>query len=117
MGKQALVAKKALYEAKKVELSLESYEAQIEAEVAAARKEIEAKYAGYLKREYEDIKVFKRDEELKIRDDIDYNKIGGLSNEMVQRFNSVRPKTIGEASRISGVTPAAITAILGYLKK
>lgn len=45
MGKQALVAKKALYEAKKVELSLESYEAQIEAEVAAARKEIEAKYA------------------------------------------------------------------------
>lgn len=79
--------------------------------------EIEAKYAGYLKREYEDIKVFKRDEELKIRDDIDYNKIGGLSNEMVQRFNNVRPKTIGEASRISGVTPAAITAILGYLKK
>lgn len=79
--------------------------------------EIEAKYAGYLKREYEDIKVFKRDENLKIRDDIDYTRIGGLSNEMVQRFNNVRPKTIGEASRISGVTPAAITAILGYLKK
>jgi tRNA uridine 5-carboxymethylaminomethyl modification enzyme len=79
--------------------------------------EIEAKYAGYLKREYEDISVFKRDENLKIRDDIDYKKIGGLSNEMVQRFNTVRPKTIGEASRISGVTPAAVTAILGYLKK
>ena len=79
--------------------------------------EIEAKYAGYLKREYEDIKVFKRDENLKIREDIDYGKIGGLSNEMVQRFNAVRPKTIGEASRISGVTPAAVTAILGYLKK
>lgn len=79
--------------------------------------EIEAKYAGYLKREYEDINVFKRDEGLKIRDDLDYSKIGGLSNEMVQRFNAVRPKTIGEASRISGVTPAAVTAILGYLKK
>lgn len=79
--------------------------------------EIEAKYAGYLKREYEDIKVFKRDENLKIREDIDYGKIGGLSNEMVQRFNAVKPKTIGEASRISGVTPAAVTAILGYLKK
>ncbi len=79
--------------------------------------EIEAKYAGYLKREYEDINVFKRDENLKIREDIDYSKIGGLSNEMVQRFNAVRPKTIGEASRISGVTPAAVTAILGYLKK
>lgn len=79
--------------------------------------EIEAKYAGYLKREYEDIKVFKRDENLKIREDIDYEKIGGLSNEMVQRFKAVHPKTIGEASRIPGVTPAAITAILGYLKK
>ncbi|MCQ2735030.1 MAG: tRNA uridine-5-carboxymethylaminomethyl(34) synthesis enzyme MnmG [Alphaproteobacteria bacterium] len=78
--------------------------------------EIDAKYSGYLKREYEDIKVFKRDENLQIRDDIDYSKIGGLSTEMVQRFEAVRPKTIGEASRIIGVTPAAITAILGYIK-
>ena len=78
--------------------------------------EINAKYAGYLKREYEDIAVFKRDENLKIRDDIDYTKIGGLSTEMVQRFSTVRPKTIGEASRITGVTPAAVTAILGYIK-
>ena len=78
--------------------------------------EIDAKYSGYLKREYEDIKVFKRDENLKIRDDIDYSKIGGLSTEMVQRFTTVKPKTIGEASRITGVTPAAVTAILGYLK-
>ncbi|MEE6207040.1 MAG: tRNA uridine-5-carboxymethylaminomethyl(34) synthesis enzyme MnmG [Alphaproteobacteria bacterium] len=78
--------------------------------------EIDAKYSGYLKREYEDIKVFKRDENLKIRDDIDYSKIGGLSTEMVQRFTAVKPKTIGEASRITGVTPAAVTAILGYIK-
>ncbi|MBR1840537.1 MAG: tRNA uridine-5-carboxymethylaminomethyl(34) synthesis enzyme MnmG [Alphaproteobacteria bacterium] len=78
--------------------------------------EIDAKYSGYLKREYEDIKVFKRDENLRIRDDIEYSKIGGLSTEMVQRFEAVRPKTIGEASRITGVTPAAITAILGYIK-
>ena len=78
--------------------------------------EIDAKYSGYLKREYEDIKVFKRDENLKIRDDIDYGKIGGLSTEMVQRFTAVKPKTIGEASRITGVTPAAVTAILGYIK-
>lgn len=78
--------------------------------------ETEAKYSGYLKREYEDIEVFKRDENLQIRDDIDYGKIGGLSAEMVQRFTKVRPKTIGEASRITGVTPAAVTALLGYLK-
>ena len=78
--------------------------------------EIDAKYSGYLKRECEDIEVFKRDENLKIRDDIDYNKIGGLSTEMVQRFTRVKPKTIGEASRITGVTPAAVTALLGYIK-
>ena len=79
--------------------------------------EIDAKYSGYLKREYEDIAVFKRDENLQIRDDIDYAKIGGLSTEMIQRFTAVKPKTIGEAARIKGVTPAAVTAILGYLKK
>lgn len=79
--------------------------------------EIDAKYSGYLKREYEDIVVFKRDENLQIRDDIDYSKIGGLSTEMIQRFTAVKPKTIGEAARIKGVTPAAVTAILGYLKK
>ena len=79
--------------------------------------EIDAKYSGYLKREYEDIAVFKRDENLEIKEDIDYSKIGGLSTEMIQRFSMVRPKTIGEAARIRGVTPAAVTAILGYLKK
>lgn len=79
--------------------------------------EIDAKYAGYLKREYEDIAVFKRDENFQIRDDIDYSKIGGLSTEMIQRFTAVKPKTIGEAARIKGVTPAAVTAILGYIKK
>jgi len=79
--------------------------------------EINARYAGYLKREMEDIAVFKRDENLLIRDDINYEKIGGLSTEMVQRFSQVRPKTIGEASRIPGVTPAAVTAIIGYLRK
>ena len=95
---------------------LDEYSKNVEEKIFE-QVEIEAKYAGYLKREYEDINVFKRDEGLKIRDDLDYTKIGGLSNEMVQRFNAVRPKTIGEASRISGVTPAAVTAILGYLKK
>ena len=87
-------------------VSAESYE-QIE---------IEARYSGYIKRQLADIEVFKKDENLKLRDDIDYNKIGGLSREMVAKLSKVRPATIGEASRISGVTPAAITALLGYLK-
>ena len=79
--------------------------------------EIESRYAGYIKRQMADIEVFKKDENLKLRDDIDYHKIGGLSREMVDKLSRVRPATIGEASRIPGVTPAAITAILGYLKK
>ncbi len=79
--------------------------------------EIEARYAGYIKRQMADIEVFKKDESLKIREDVDYHKIGGLSNEMVFKLDKVRPQTIGEASRIPGVTPAAITALLGYLKK
>ncbi len=79
--------------------------------------EIEAKYAGYIKRQLADIEVFKKDENLKIKDDIDYSKIGGLSREMVAKLSKVRPATIGEASRIPGVTPAAITAILGHLKR
>ncbi len=78
--------------------------------------EIESRYAGYIKRQLADIEVFKKDENLKLRDDIDYHKIGGLSREMTDRLSKIRPTTIGEASRITGVTPAAITAILGYLK-
>ena len=78
--------------------------------------EIEAKYSGYIKRQLADIEVFKKDENLHLRDDIDYSKIGGLSREMVAKLSKVRPSTIGEASRIPGVTPAAITAILGHLK-
>lgn len=77
---------------------------------------IEAKYAGYMKRQNSDIEVFKKDEGIKIRKDINYTKIGGLSREMVSKLDKVRPETIGEASRISGVTPAAIMAILGYMK-
>ena len=79
--------------------------------------EIEARYAGYIKRQMADIEVFKKDENLKLKEDIDYSKIGGLSREMVAKLSKVKPSTIGEASRIPGVTPAAITAILGYVKK
>ncbi len=78
---------------------------------------IESKYAGYMKRQASDIEVFKKDEAIKIKSDIDYSKIGGLSREIVAKLNKMRPSTIGEASRISGVTPAAIIAILGYMKK
>lgn len=78
--------------------------------------EIEAKYRGYLQRQESDIAAFRKDEAMKIPADINYKKIGGLSNEVVMRLNKVRPETLGAASRISGVTPAAVTAVLGYVK-
>lgn len=79
--------------------------------------EVEAKYSGYLKRQMADIQIFKKDENLRLRDDIDYGSIGGLSREMVFKLTKVRPSTIGEASRIPGVTPAAIMAILAYVNR
>ena len=78
--------------------------------------EIESKYSGYMRRQMADIEVFKKDENIKLSPDLDYSKIGGLSNEIVAKLTKIRPATLGEASRISGVTPAAIMAILGYLK-
>jgi len=86
-------------------------------EKAVEQIEIESTYAGYMKRQLSDIEVFKKDESLKIREDIDYTKIGGLSREIVSKLSKVKPSTIGEASRIPGMTPAAIIAVLGYLKK
>ncbi len=78
---------------------------------------IESTYQGYMKRELADIEVFKKDESLKIREDLDYALIGGLSREVVAKLSKVRPATIGEASRIPGITPAAIMAVLGYIKR
>ena len=78
---------------------------------------IESTYKGYIKRQMADNEVFKKDEGLKIKEDIDYTKIGGLSREIVSKLTKVKPSTIGEASRIPGMTPAAIMAVLGYIKK
>jgi tRNA uridine 5-carboxymethylaminomethyl modification enzyme len=79
--------------------------------------EIEAKYSGYLKRIDADIKAFKKDEALELPDNIDYRKIGSLSNEIVQKLEKARPSNLGMASRIQGVTPAAVIALLRYVKK
>ena len=78
---------------------------------------IEGKYAGYLKRQAADIAIFKKEEELKIPKGIDYSKIGGLSREVVFKLNKILPDNIGMASRIPGMTPAAITAVIAYIKR
>jgi len=85
---------------------------------AVARQlEIEAGYAGYIERQEEDIRAFRRDESLRIPDDLDFNAIGGLSLEACAKLAQARPATLGAAARISGVTPAALTALLGHVRR
>lgn len=77
---------------------------------------IESKYSSYLKRQDMDIKLFKDEENYKIPEDLDYLSIYSLSNEIREKLSFHRPLTLGAARRISGVTPAALTAVLIYLK-
>jgi len=79
--------------------------------------EIQFKYEGYLKRQQEQIDRFKRLENLKIPEDMDFQSIIGLSNEVKEKLSTLRPISIGQASRISGVTPAAISILIVNLKK
>ena len=83
----------------------------------AEQLEIEGRYQGYLARQAQDISDFKKDEALKIPDMLNYHKVGGLSNEIVERLERERPATIGAMSRMRGITPASVTAVIGYLKK
>ena len=78
---------------------------------------IESQYSGYLNRQREDIIDFKKEEELIIPTNLDYKKVGSLSNEIIEKLTTTQPPTLGAASRISGVTPAAIIALLRFVKK
>lgn len=84
---------------------------------ASEQIEIQIKYAGYIDRQLDEIAKKKRNEETMIPLDFDYQQISGLSNEVVAKLSDARPETIGKASRISGITPAAISLLLVYLKK
>ncbi len=77
----------------------------------------DAHYMGYLDRQDRDIESFKKDESVIIPEDIDYEKLSGLSNEIKSKLLQVKPKTLGQAIRIDGVTPAAIIIILSHIKK
>ncbi|MEO1407531.1 MAG: FAD-dependent oxidoreductase, partial [Pseudomonadota bacterium] len=79
--------------------------------------EIDAKYAGYLDRQISDIQALRRDEALELPRDLDYKSVGGLSNEVCARLETIRPETLGQAGRIEGVTPSALTALLAHVRR
>jgi len=89
----------------------------IDNEQAAEQVEIQAKYYGYISRQLDEIEQSRRYENTKLPADLDYESLGGLSNEAKQKLREIQPETLGVASRISGVTPAAISQILIHLKK
>jgi len=78
---------------------------------------INAQYKGYLDRQKADIRDFRKDEALILPENLDLDQVGGLSNEVRQKLKDARPDTLGQAARISGVTPAALTALLSYVKR
>ncbi|MDX1485646.1 MAG: tRNA uridine-5-carboxymethylaminomethyl(34) synthesis enzyme MnmG [Alphaproteobacteria bacterium] len=85
--------------------------------VIARQIEVDARYAVYLERQKADIAAFRRDEGLEIPRDLDFAAVGGLSNEVREKLEQVGPRTLGQAARIPGVTPAALTALLGHVRR
>jgi tRNA uridine 5-carboxymethylaminomethyl modification enzyme len=84
---------------------------------ASEQIEIEAKYSVYLERQDADIASLRRDDGIALPEQIDYRAIDGLSNELRDRLAEVRPATLGQASRIEGMTPAALTLLLAETKR
>jgi tRNA uridine 5-carboxymethylaminomethyl modification enzyme len=85
--------------------------------IVADQVEIEIKYEGYILRQADEIERLRKSENTALPVDLDYGVIGGLSNEIKQKLGAVRPETVAQASRVQGVTPAAISQILVYMKK
>ncbi len=83
----------------------------------AEQVEIQAKYAGYIDRQQSDIDRNLRHENTRLPADLDYEEVKGLSSEVIQKLNAARPETLGQAGRVAGVTPAAVSLLLVYLKK
>jgi tRNA uridine 5-carboxymethylaminomethyl modification enzyme len=79
--------------------------------------EIDAKYAVYLERQEADVAAYRRDEALVLPDDLDYGEIAGLSNEVQQKLGGARPRTLGQAGRLDGVTPAALTLLASHMRR
>jgi tRNA uridine 5-carboxymethylaminomethyl modification enzyme len=89
----------------------------LESAIAAEQVEIRAKYQGYIDRQKDEVDKARTQEDQSLSADLDYNDVPGLSIEVKQKLNRHKPENIGQASRISGITPAAISILLVYLKR
>lgn len=98
-------------------MQIESFGPALENKQAAEQVEIQIKYAGYIERQKDEIAKTLRNENTLIPMNFDFSQISGLSNEVVAKLTDTRPETIGKAGRISGITPAAVSLLLVYLKK
>jgi tRNA uridine 5-carboxymethylaminomethyl modification enzyme len=85
--------------------------------MAREQIEIEAAYAGYLDRQRTDAEAFRKEEDLRLPADLDYALVGSLSNEVREKLQRVKPLTLGQAARIEGVTPGALTALLAHVRR
>jgi len=83
----------------------------------AEQLDVEGRYAGYLDRQAADIRAFRRDETLELPEELDYDTVGSLSSEVRGKLRQARPATLGAAARLPGVTPAAVTALLGHVRR
>jgi tRNA uridine 5-carboxymethylaminomethyl modification enzyme len=83
----------------------------------AEQLEIDAKYEVYLSRQAADIAAYRRDESLELPENLDYAELAGLSNEVRQKLAATRPRTVGQAGRMDGITPAALTLLVAHLKR
>lgn len=98
-------------------MSLSCFQAVDVESVVAQQVEIQTKYAGYVLRQQKEIERLRKHEDTKIPVDFGYDQVSGLSTEIIEKLKAIRPASIAQASRISGVTPAAISLLLVYLKK
>lgn len=79
--------------------------------------EVDALYSGYIQRQEADVAAFRRDEDLQLPKGLDYHAVGGLSHELREKLSRIRPATLGQASRIEGMTPSALTALLAHVRR
>lgn len=97
--------------------SLDVFASQVDDQQATEQVEVQVKYEGYIQRQQDEIEKSLRHENTKLPVDLEYSDVKGLSNEVVLKLNNSKPETVGIASRISGITPAAISILLVHLKK